>query len=320
VARAATAASLAAWFEARGTEAGGEEEDGDDAVTATPLSLPSPSTPLPLSTLAAALDPAAAAAAVNALLAACPSLPAATTPAAVDAVATAWARITRGGRWCDAGWVARVVAAADRRTARRACTARLLHSSDPAAIAGAAVWALCEPRHDGWLDGLLQRLPSPHAPPDATVAAAAALAATAHPCLLLPAPAADILTWAASGRASRGAADVAVAALRATPPRCVAGGGGTQAAVWRLEARAAAVIGWDEAAGRAPMVVGAGGGGGDAAAVLDDVARGGWGGGGPAAAAAAARAVVPLAVEAAKGAALEGRAGALLCGRLVGGG
>lgn len=303
----AAVAALAAWLvQGEGGEEEEEEEEENQASSATPL----------FNALAAATDAASASAATDALLQTHAPLPATAT---LTAASTAWAQTTRGGRWTDARWVARLVAAMDDRDcARRACEARLLTSADAGAVAGAAAWALCE--EGGWVGGVLSRVPrcgrKGRVTPDAAVAAAVAVATTAHALHMpIPAPATDLLVWAASGRApSRAAVDVAAATLRAIRTAAATIRTPDSASTWTLEARAAAVAGWDASAGRAPLS--AGGLGGGAAAVLDSVRQRVRSTVTPTNAGAVARCLAPLVVAQGRSSG-GGAGGAALCASLI---
>jgi hypothetical protein len=247
-------------------------------------------------------------------------LPAAAT---VAAATTAWARITRGDAAkgsAQASWFNRLIAAVgDRDAARRACEARLLTSLDAASVAGAAAWAVSE--GDGWAASVLARVPRRGVPPDAAVAAAVAVATTAVGLSVpIPPPATDLLLWASSGRAStRAAIDTAAAALRVAGSRSQPSQPRSQStsqlhtldptAMWTLEARAAAVAGFDGSAGRAPLS--AAGLGADAKTVLETTRK--LVPVTPANAAAVARCLRPLVVEDARGGEGKAGGGAALC-------
>ena len=302
----AAVAALAAWLVQGVEEEAVEEEEKYSKASSTPL----------FNALATATDASTASAATDALLQTHGPLPATAT---LTAASSAWARTTRGGRWADTRWLARLVAAVDDHDcAKRACEARLLTCADAGTVAGAAAWALCE--ESRWVGRVLSRVPrcgrKALVTPDAAVAASVALATTAHALnMSIPAPATDILVWAASGRApSRAPVDVAAAALRAIRTAAATIRTPDLASTWTLEARAAAVGGLDASAGRAPLS--AAGLGGGAGAVLATVRQRMRGTANSTNAVAVARCLVPLVVEQAR-AGGEGAGGAALCASLV---
>ena len=180
-----------------------------------------------------------------------------TTAGAVEAACEQWGRSNYSGQVATSDpWPTELAAHG---AGARAAAARLLlvdnAAISPATLAGAAAWAMLDER-GGWLS--LGSLPSAATPPAAAVAAAAALAvAAAKLGLSPPPPAIHLLSWAAAGRCGAAAADVAAAALPG-----VRSPADSFAALWVVEARAAAIAGvGDASTGWAPLAVGCAGAG-----------------------------------------------------------